>query len=70
MVGAARERHKEVALGQEVIEHRDVGEQVVAHVVLVDEEEAARGHLAVQEDRPVGELVIVAHLGVEEPQNR
>ena len=26
---------------------------------------ATRGHLAVQEDRPVGELVIVAHLDVE-----
>eukprot|EP00964_Phaeocystis_antarctica_P065095 scaffold39222_cov55-Phaeocystis_antarctica.AAC.1 len=60
VVGAARERHVQVALGQEVVEHRDVCEQVVAHLARVDEEEAARRPLAVHEDRPVGEGVVVA----------
>eukprot|EP00964_Phaeocystis_antarctica_P041569 scaffold23772_cov63-Phaeocystis_antarctica.AAC.3 len=60
MGGAARERHVQAALGQEVVEHRDVGEQVVAHLARVDEEEAARRPLAVHEDRPVGEGVVVA----------
>eukprot|EP00964_Phaeocystis_antarctica_P128362 scaffold92143_cov69-Phaeocystis_antarctica.AAC.9 len=61
VVGAARERHEQVSLSLEVVEHRDVGEQVVAHQVGVGEEEPTRGHLAVQEDRPVGERVIIAH---------
>eukprot|EP00964_Phaeocystis_antarctica_P101660 scaffold67152_cov42-Phaeocystis_antarctica.AAC.1 len=62
VVGAARERHVQVALGQEVAEHRDVGEQVVAHLASgrVGEEEAARRPLAVHEARPVGEGVVVA----------
>eukprot|EP00964_Phaeocystis_antarctica_P161350 scaffold133318_cov72-Phaeocystis_antarctica.AAC.5 len=60
VVGAARTRHVQVALGQEVVEHRDVGEQVAAHLARVDEEEAARRPLAVHEDCPVGEGVVVA----------
>eukprot|EP00964_Phaeocystis_antarctica_P132458 scaffold96560_cov51-Phaeocystis_antarctica.AAC.1 len=60
VVGAARERHVQVSLGHEVVEHRDVGEQVAAHLARVDEEEAARPPLSVHEDRPVGKGVVVA----------
>eukprot|EP00964_Phaeocystis_antarctica_P006396 scaffold3461_cov61-Phaeocystis_antarctica.AAC.2 len=60
VVEAACEWHVQVAFRHQVVEHRDVGEQVVAHLVLVGEEEAARGHLAVQEDRPVGETTLAA----------
>eukprot|EP00964_Phaeocystis_antarctica_P016929 scaffold9321_cov52-Phaeocystis_antarctica.AAC.2 len=56
----ARARVEAVALGQEVVERRDVGEHVVAHLARVDEEEAARRPLAVHEDSPVGEGVVVA----------
>jgi len=55
VASAARERHVQVALGLDIVEHRDVGEQMVTFLLLVDEEEPARGHLAVQKDRPVGE---------------
>eukprot|EP00964_Phaeocystis_antarctica_P046109 scaffold26587_cov65-Phaeocystis_antarctica.AAC.2 len=52
VVGAASEWHVQVAL--------DVGEQAVTHLPLVDEGVAARQPLAVHEDRPVGEGVVVA----------
>eukprot|EP00964_Phaeocystis_antarctica_P026265 scaffold14793_cov47-Phaeocystis_antarctica.AAC.1 len=52
VVGAACEWYEQVAFRHEVVEHRDVGKQVVAHLVILGEEEAARGHLAVHEDRP------------------
>eukprot|EP00964_Phaeocystis_antarctica_P012160 scaffold6709_cov69-Phaeocystis_antarctica.AAC.1 len=60
VVGAARDWHVQVALGQEVVEHRDVGEQAVTQLAWVDGGVAARRPLAVHEDRPVGEGVVVA----------
>eukprot|EP00964_Phaeocystis_antarctica_P044341 scaffold25484_cov51-Phaeocystis_antarctica.AAC.2 len=60
VVGAASECHVQIALGQEAVEHRDVGEQAVTHLARVDEGVAARRPLAVHEDHPVGEGVIVA----------
>eukprot|EP00964_Phaeocystis_antarctica_P099711 scaffold65513_cov64-Phaeocystis_antarctica.AAC.13 len=61
VVGAARERHVQVTLGLNIVEHRDVGEQVVAVLCVVDEVEPAGGRVAVHEDGPVGEGVVVAH---------
>eukprot|EP00964_Phaeocystis_antarctica_P129246 scaffold93087_cov67-Phaeocystis_antarctica.AAC.4 len=52
VVGAAREWHVQVALGQKVVEHRDVGEQTVTQLARVDWGVAARRPLAVHEDRP------------------
>eukprot|EP00964_Phaeocystis_antarctica_P012243 scaffold6767_cov50-Phaeocystis_antarctica.AAC.2 len=60
VVGTASEGHVQVALGQEAVEHGDVGEQAVTLLPRVDEGVAARRHLAVHEDRPVGEGVVVA----------
>eukprot|EP00964_Phaeocystis_antarctica_P002394 scaffold1237_cov67-Phaeocystis_antarctica.AAC.1 len=54
---AADGGQRQVALGQEVVEHRDVREQVVTHLPRLDEGVAARRPLAVHEDRPIGVLL-------------